>query len=383
MGLMMQPRQVAPFDSTGTLVPLPLPPPLTPAQLATLPHDDAGPHLVRTIWVLIGFSLLFLVLRIYAKVFRHRGLWWDDYVLIGAWLCITTESGLLTYATTLGFGKHVWDIPFNIQTIEKTVLTINIAGTLSLTAATWSKTSFAFTLLRLTEGWTRGFVWFIIITTNVAMGLSALFVWIQCMPVQKSWSPFMNGTCWPPTVIVNYNIFSAAYSAAMDLTLALLPWKLIWGLQMKTKEKIGVAVAMSCGIFAGITAIIKTTHIPKMLSTDSADGVVLFIWGNAESCVTIIAASIPILRVFAREVKTKYYTTNRVDTRAYATKNGTRNNTVVGREKQDDWSSNKSIIVEERGRIVQTNEVAVEYRERGSGEDMSRTYQMRDFPRAY
>ncbi len=34
----------------------------------------------------------------------------------------------------------------------------------------------------------------------------------------------------------------------MDLALALLPWKLIWNLQMKKKEKFGVAVAMSCGI---------------------------------------------------------------------------------------------------------------------------------------
>jgi hypothetical protein len=46
-------------------------------------------------------------------------------------------------------------------------------------------------------------------------------------------------------VVANYR---AAYSAAMDFTLALLPWKLIWGLQMKKKEKVGVAVAMSCGV---------------------------------------------------------------------------------------------------------------------------------------
>lgn len=127
-------------------------------------------------------------------------------------------------------------------------MAINIAGTLSLTAATWSKTSFALTLLRLTNGWTKGLIWFIIITTNIAMGLSALFIWVQCMPIRKSWDPFVDGRCWSPTVIVHYNIFSAAYSALMDLSLALLPWKLIWGLQMKKKEKIGVAVAMSCGI---------------------------------------------------------------------------------------------------------------------------------------
>jgi hypothetical protein len=42
------------------------------------------------------------------------------------------------------------------------------------------------------------------------------------------------------------------------------------------------------------------------------DGVDLFVWGNAESAVTIVAASIPTLRVLIREVKssaTRYYNT--------------------------------------------------------------------------
>lgn len=34
----------------------------------------------------------------------------------------------------------------------------------------------------------------------------------------------------------------------MDIALAMLPWTVIWGLQMKVKEKIGVAIAMSCGV---------------------------------------------------------------------------------------------------------------------------------------
>ena len=38
------------------------------------------------------------------------------------------------------------------------------------------------------------------------------------------------------------------YSAAMDLTLALLPWTLVWKLQMKPAEKVGVAIAMSMGV---------------------------------------------------------------------------------------------------------------------------------------
>lgn len=38
------------------------------------------------------------------------------------------------------------------------------------------------------------------------------------------------------------------YSAAMDFVLAILPWKMIMGLQMNKREKIGVVVALSMGI---------------------------------------------------------------------------------------------------------------------------------------
>jgi hypothetical protein len=49
-------------------------------------------------------------------------------------------------------------------------------------------------------------------------------------------------------VMKNYNIFSGAYSGAMDFALALLPWKLLIGLQMRKAEKFGAAIAMSMGI---------------------------------------------------------------------------------------------------------------------------------------
>ena len=43
-------------------------------------------------------------------------------------------------------------------------------------------------------------------------------------------------------------MFHPGYSAGMEFLLALLPWKIIWKLQMKRKEKVGVAFAMSLGI---------------------------------------------------------------------------------------------------------------------------------------
>ena len=40
----------------------------------------------------------------------------------------------------------------------------------------------------------------------------------------------------------------SVYSGLSDIILALLPWSIVWKLQMKPKEKIGVAIAMSMGV---------------------------------------------------------------------------------------------------------------------------------------
>jgi hypothetical protein len=169
--------------------------------------------------------------------------------------------------TTLGYGKHIWD--FDLNNMQAIMLPSTSAGTFSVTAAVWSKTSFGITLLHITEGWYKKATWFCIVSMNIFMFLSALFPWVNCRPIQKAWDlSVTEGTCWDIKVIVYYDIFSSAWSALMDIVLAFLPWKFLWGLQMKPKEKIGVIAAMSLGVFAGATAIVKTTQLPDMMSMD-------------------------------------------------------------------------------------------------------------------
>ncbi len=104
--------------------------------------------------------------------------------------------------------------------------------------------------------------------------------------------------------------------------------------------------------------------------------------------MTIIAASIPILRVIVRDVQTsarKYYVTNG-ETRQGTTaerqsKMRSQTNTVivtaqrsrVHGQKQDD-SSDKSVTVlagrPSPGQIMQINEVAVEYQDRKDAESI-------------
>jgi len=47
---------------------------------------DMGPYLLRVIWVLGALSTALLGLRLYSKLWRRRPLWWDDWVLVAAWV---------------------------------------------------------------------------------------------------------------------------------------------------------------------------------------------------------------------------------------------------------------------------------------------------------
>ncbi len=70
-----------------------------------------------------------------------------------------------------------------------------------------SKTSFAVTLLHLAMvAWQRYLIWFIIITLNLVMWLSALSLFVQCSPVDKAWDLTAPGTCWPSFIQVDIGI---------------------------------------------------------------------------------------------------------------------------------------------------------------------------------
>lgn len=85
-------------------------------------------------------------------------------------------------------------------------------------AAAVSKTSFALTLLRISSGWVKCIVWFAMLTVNVVMGLSILFNWISCSPVEKTFNVLTPGTCWPKTILIGYNSFVAGMEFSFEKT---------------------------------------------------------------------------------------------------------------------------------------------------------------------
>jgi hypothetical protein len=116
-------------------------------------------------------------------------------------------------AIDLGYGRHVWQIPF--RNLNDMFLIGQITNTFAICAAAWSKTSFGITLLMISDGIhgkTRIFIWFALVSMNLLLGTTAMLFWVGCTPLEKAWHPFIRGTCWSPNVLITYNIFTSGTS---------------------------------------------------------------------------------------------------------------------------------------------------------------------------
>ena len=203
-------------------------------------------------WSWVGVSGFFLSLRLYTKHLIHRGFSGDDWALLGAWTAIAVAQTLASCIVRYGLGIHKanWDFETNHEPL---LLTINFIFTLTLSGLIWSKTSFAITLLRLTSGHARTFVWFALVSTQVVLGVMILLLWVKCVPVMKIWHPEDEGQCLNPQATMFYAVAAAAWSGIMDLSLALFSWRLLKDLPMKHRERLAVGFAMSLGVMSVVS----------------------------------------------------------------------------------------------------------------------------------
>ncbi|UPX11265.1 uncharacterized protein EKO05_0001879 [Ascochyta rabiei] len=360
--------------------------------------ESNGPQIIAVLWSLTIIPLAFMLLRFYCKVRYSKLFGWDDTLLVLAWvlsLCYTIFSQL---SVGYGIGQHFSDIADKSQ-LPTGVMYMYIGEIFGMISVPLSKASFCVTLLRLTViPWQRKLLWFIIITIQLTFYAGAILTMVQCDPPQKLWDTAREGTCWDNRIVIYFCIFVGAYSSLMDFLLAICPWLIIHRLQMRRREKLSIIFAMSLGCLAGIACAVKTAYLPLIgtwadFTYNIGD---VLIWAITESAITIIAASIPFIRLMMKDLSSRgasggdpsagnaagssYVLADqsgasggrrsvmgtKTDCKAHASVYGKE----VGKLKGDD-ESDRSILreVREDGRITQTHEVTVAYSE--SGDDAS------------
>ncbi|KAF5563379.1 integral membrane protein PTH11 [Fusarium phyllophilum] len=268
--------------------------------------ETRGPMIRTVTWLSVIFPILFVGLRVYTRLFVRKVFGLDDWVIVISLILLICYGAIIEAAVQKGLGRHVeWVLTFAPQDAVPVALLGQVSQPFVVMSCALGKTSFSISLMRLAaQRFIHRFLWFIVVTMLILHILISIFVFVHCEDPRATWNPAIVSKCWHPNSYLGVLYFIGAYSAATDFILALLPWAMLWNLNMKNKEKFGVAVAMSLGVFAGAIAVIKCTKLKaNATSTDPTYDVgELLLTACAENALIIMAACIPTLRPMLRKV---------------------------------------------------------------------------------
>jgi hypothetical protein len=102
-----------------------------------------------------------------------------------------------------------------------------------------SKISIGLFLLRVTVNKIHRWIIYSAVLITVVCGLAFFFVTLfQCTPISFFWNKQIeNGMCINVDVIIGLTFFYSAVSVVSDFTFAILPFFLIWNLNMSVRTK--------------------------------------------------------------------------------------------------------------------------------------------------
>ncbi|KAF9738974.1 hypothetical protein PMIN06_007761 [Paraphaeosphaeria minitans] len=230
----------------------------------------------------------FVALRMYSRWTRMGSLAIEDYLIILALCCLIGDLGIQQHMWNLGLGDMSTVTPENFKGIMKMI----VPGSVLYVSSLWA-VKFALLLFykRLAALGSR-----LVLIYNIALGgLGVTFLVIffdilfQCYPYDKRWSTDPHYQCDPNAAQVNYWI-TILFNIFSDTIIIVLPITMVSRLQMKLKQKLGVAGVFALGSFVVISSIIRAfySHKNETMLTCTVSMV--------ETAIAIIAACLPALR---------------------------------------------------------------------------------------
>ncbi|KAF2106190.1 hypothetical protein BDV96DRAFT_508269 [Lophiotrema nucula] len=252
------------------------------------------------LWSLFAGATVLLGLRVWVKLTRRHGLWYDDYILIASWFVLMANDALISYEYSHGYVTQngaTWD--------DKMHILINISSCGTLIGQAWSKTAFGVTLLKLTNRWQQYFIWFCIITMNAYMVAKCVLQWAKICGKKDYEVWYRLDVCLNSKFRDDFKEGGQIYNIIMDFIFAVFPWLITWKLDMRKNEKIGLCVTMSLGMIVAIETAVRVSWKDEGNKRDPyyywRNGV-SNVWYSSEVAGTIMVQCIPVLRPFLRDV---------------------------------------------------------------------------------
>ncbi|KAH7313877.1 hypothetical protein B0I35DRAFT_513461 [Stachybotrys elegans] len=271
-------------------------PPLGSPEFDEWAAQDMRQSILITMWLMLALTVIFVAMRFYVRVRVFSRLLVDDYYLIAALLCGALSATLATIAVDSGNGLHMAILSDRQQ--QDVVMWTTAAFCPGIMFFGLPKVAIVLLLVRLLDppkGF-RIFLWSLIAISQVSFICLIGLLLGRCNPPARMWNPAVDGDCMDIHIVTDFAMFTGAFSAFIDVVLAVYPAFVLLQTKMPLRRKVGLTVVLGVGAVGGGVAIYKTLIIPYGLgSTDfSYHSARIIIWTTVEGSTHIMAASMPV-----------------------------------------------------------------------------------------
>ncbi|KAL2755541.1 hypothetical protein ACRALDRAFT_1071199 [Sodiomyces alcalophilus JCM 7366] len=258
---------------------------------------NKGPSILGSTIAVSIASTLFAAARLFVRGRILRQLHLDDYLIIISVLAGWTSLAMAMTAVSNGNGRHFDTL--SLQQKQDVILWTIAGFPPGIVSFGVPKLAVVALLTRIMNPsrWHTIFLWTLTGLCNVVLMGCTVILFAQCQPSKSQWDFSVPGVCWDRWILVSYAIAAGAFSAFVDLYLAIYPALVLARLKLNIKKKIALTIALGIGSVSTVVAIYKCTRLPSLASPDfSYDTSDLIIWTIVEGSTIIIASCIPILQ---------------------------------------------------------------------------------------
>ncbi|KAI0601630.1 hypothetical protein F4775DRAFT_405969 [Biscogniauxia sp. FL1348] len=176
-------------------------------------------------------------------------------IVAATMVTVTIHAILMANATYHGMGLHIWQ--FTPELNSQYYLWIGISSEFYVLSLAGFKSALILLYIQL-FGISRRFRMVCYVALFYTLGYltcNLLTEFLGCNPIAKKWHSNLPGKC------INTIAANIAYGAGhmtSDLIIGILPLPMIWRLKIKsTKQKLGLSLALSCGLIAWAVACVR------------------------------------------------------------------------------------------------------------------------------
>ncbi|KAI1845900.1 hypothetical protein JX265_011204 [Neoarthrinium moseri] len=258
--------------------------------------------LITIVGIFLPVATATMAIRIYTRAVISAKIAFDDLLMVAAMVLNIVMVALCLDMLNYGLGKDLWDVPLQPDLYPNWMVRNVIAAMVFCAATGLAKGSILLFYLRIFPSRSMKIATWAVFAFTLGYSFASVLVnAFSCKPISGSWVLETSLTA----VCINRPAFyfaQAALGIATDIATVVVPLPALRTLQLRSRQKIGIAFVLTMGAFVCIVSIIRLQSLYALL-TDAdltKNTVTALMWCILELNLSIIGGSIPALKPFAQ-----------------------------------------------------------------------------------